>query len=196
MTRGGSYPPGMDETSWAGKLLVATPVLTDPNFTRTVILVLDHGDDGAIGLVLNRPSALRLAEAMPGWEDVAASPPVLFAGGPVEPDAVIALGRARAEVFPAPDWSPIVDRLRVVDLSAGADVADAQVEAARVFIGYAGWAPGQLEAEVAADAWFVTDARDLDALADEPDVLWSEVLRRQRGDVALFATFPEDPSLN
>ncbi|MBW3657207.1 MAG: YqgE/AlgH family protein [Actinobacteria bacterium] len=186
----------MDQTSWAGKLLVATPVLTDPNFTRTVILLLDHGDDGAIGLVLNRPSSLRLAEAMPGWEDVAASPPVLFAGGPVEPDAVIALGRARPEVFPTPEWSPIVDRLRVVDLSAGAEVADAQVEAARVFVGYAGWAPGQLEAEVAADAWFVTDARDLDALADEPDVLWSEVLRRQRGDVALFATFPDDPSLN
>lgn len=195
MTVGGSYPPGMDET-WTGKLLVATPVLTDPNFTRAVILLLDHGEDGAIGLVLNRPSSLRLAEAMPGWEDVAASPPVLFAGGPVEPDAVIALGRARPDAFPGPDWSPIVDRLRVVDLAAGADVADTQVEAARVFIGYAGWAPGQLEAEVAADAWFVADARDLDALADEPDVLWSEVLRRQRGELALFATFPDDPSLN
>ncbi|MBW3618744.1 MAG: YqgE/AlgH family protein [Actinobacteria bacterium] len=186
----------MSETSWTGKVLVATPVLTDPNFHRTVILLLDHGEDGAVGLVLNRPSSLRLAEAMPGWEDVAASPPVLFAGGPVEPDAVIALGRARPGTLPGPDWMPIVDRLRVVDLSAGPSVADEQVEAARVFVGYAGWAPGQLEDEVAAEAWFVADARDLDALIDDPELLWSEVLRRQRGELRLFATFPEDPSLN
>lgn len=186
----------MSDTSWTGKVLVATPVLTDPNFTRTVILILDHGDDGAVGLVLNRPSTLRLSEAMPGWEDVAASPPVLFAGGPVDPEAVIALGRARASTLPGPDWIPIVDRLRVVDLAAGPGVADELVEAARVFVGYAGWAPGQLEAEVAAEAWFVADARDLDALIDEPADLWSEVLRRQGGGMALFSTFPEDPSLN
>lgn len=186
----------MSDSTWAGKVLVATPVLTEPNFHRTVILLLDHGDDGAVGLVLNRPSTLRLAEAMPGWEHLAASPPVLFAGGPVDPQAVIALGRARAGTMPAPDWVPIVDRLRVVDLSAGPDVAGELIEAARVFVGYAGWAPGQLEDEVAAEAWFVADARDLDALVEDPAVLWSDVLRRQRGDLALFATFPEDPSLN
>lgn len=182
--------------SWTGKVLVATPVLTDANFHRTVILLLDHGDDGAVGLVLNRPSTLELSEAMPGWEDVAASPPVLFAGGPVDPQAVIALGRARPATLPDPSWEPIVDRLRVVDLAAGPAAADEAVEAARVFLGYAGWAPGQLEAEVAAEAWFVADARDLDALVDEPEVLWSEVLRRQPGELKLFSTYPEDPSLN
>lgn len=182
--------------TWSGKLLVATPVLTDPNFHRTVLLVLDHGDDGAIGVVLNRPSDVRLAEAMPGWEDVAADPPVLFAGGPVEPDAVIALGRARRDTMADPGWVPIVDRLRVVDLAAGPELAGHLVEAARVFVGYAGWAPGQLEDEVAAEAWFVVDARDLDALEHDPTDLWHAVLRRQRGELRLFATFPEDPTLN
>lgn len=177
-------------------MLVATPLLTDPNFHRAVVLVIDHGDDGAIGVVLNRPSSLPLAEAMPGWEDVAAAPPVLFAGGPVQPDAVIALGRARTGTLPGAGWVPIVDRLRVVDLSAGPEVAEDLVEEARIFVGYAGWAPGQLEGEVAAEAWFVADARDVDAFVDDPEVLWSDVLRRQPGELALFATFPEDPSLN
>jgi putative transcriptional regulator len=186
----------MDATSWTGKVLVATPALHDPNFHRAVILLLDHDEEGAVGLVLNRPSDVRLAEALPGWEFVAASPPVVFAGGPVEPDAVIALGRAKTETMTDPGWLPIVDRLRVVDLAAGPEVADALVEGARVFIGYAGWAPGQLEDEVAAEAWFVADARDLDALIEDPDRLWSAVLRRQGGDLALFSTFPEDPSLN
>jgi putative transcriptional regulator len=186
----------MSETSWAGKVLVATPALTDPNFHRTVILLLEHTDEGAVGLVLNRPSEVRLAEALPGWEFVAATPPVVFAGGPVEPDAVIAVGRAKPDTLPDPDWVPIVDRLRVVDLAAGPEVADTLVDLARVFVGYAGWAPGQLELEVGADAWFLADATDLDALVDEPETLWSRVLRRQGGELALFSTFPEDPSLN
>jgi putative transcriptional regulator len=185
----------MSET-WSGKLLVATPVLTDPNFHRAVILLLDHDEEGAIGLVLNRPSGLELAEALPGWEDVAAVPSVLFAGGPVEPDAVIALGRAKPDTLADPGWVPIVDRLRVVDLSAGPDIAEHLVEAARIFVGYAGWAPGQLEDEVAAEAWFVADARDLDAVADDPDGLWVAVLRRQGGERSFFSTYPEDPTLN
>lgn len=186
----------MSETSWTGKVLVATPALTDPNFHRAVVLLLDHDEEGAIGLVLNRPSDVRLAEALPGWEYVAASPPVIFAGGPVQPDAVIALGRAKPETLTDADWMPIIDRLRVVDVSDGPEVADALVDDARVFIGYAGWAPGQLEDEVAAEAWFVADARDVDAVATDPDELWSQVLRRQGGELALFSTFPEDPSLN
>ncbi len=186
----------MSDETWTGKVLVATPALTDPNFHRTVILLLDHDEEGAVGVVLNRPSEVRLAEALPGWEYLAASPPVIFAGGPVEPDAVIALGRARPETLPDAGWSPIVDRLRVVDLAGGPEEADDLVEDARVFIGYAGWAPGQLEDEVAADAWFVADARDVDAVASAPDALWSQVLRRQGGELALFSTFPENPSLN
>lgn len=186
----------MSETSWTGKVLVATPALTDPNFHRTVVLLLDHSEEGAIGLVLNRPSEVRLAEALPGWELLAASPPVVFAGGPVEPDAVIALGRAKPETMTDPGWMPIVDRLRVVDLAAGPDAADDVIDEARVFLGYTGWAPGQLEDEVEADAWFVADARDVDAIATDPDELWRRVLRRQGGQLALFATYPEDPSRN
>lgn len=185
----------MDE-NLSGKVLVATPALTDPNFHRTVVLILEHNDEGAIGLVLNRPSLTRVDEALPGWERVASSPPVVFAGGPVELDAVIALGRAYPETIPDADWVPIVDRLRVVDIGAGPEVAEFAVESARIFVGYAGWAGGQLEDEIAADAWFVADARDLDALAEDPDSLWSAVLRRQPGELALFSTFPEDPSLN
>lgn len=182
--------------SLSGKVLIATPAMNDPNFHRTVVLILEHNDEGAIGLVLNRPSELRIDEALPGWERVTGSPPVVFAGGPVERDAIIALGRAFPETIPDAEWVPIVDRLRVVDLTAGPEVAEDMVETARIFVGYAGWSGGQLEDEVAADAWFVADATDLDAVRDDPEALWADVLRRQPGELALFSTFPEDPSLN
>lgn len=182
--------------SLSGRVLVATPALTDPNFHRAVVLILEHNVEGAIGLVLNRPSDVRVADALPGWEDVAASPSVVFAGGPVERDAIIALGRAHPETIPGADWVPIVDHLRIVDLTAGPAVAVAAVADARIFVGYAGWSAGQLEAEVAEDAWFVAEARELDAVNHDPDSLWAAVLRRQPGELALFSTYPDDPSLN
>jgi putative transcriptional regulator len=178
-----------------GRLLVATPALDDPTFERAVVLVLDHDEEGALGVVLNRASGLPVRDTLGDWVDLAADPPVVFGGGPVEPTAVVALGRSVAGV--APDgWSPILDRIRLVDLDADPILAAADLEHVRVFAGYAGWAPGQLEHEIDVGAWFTVDADPTDVFTEDPDGLWQQVLRRQPGELALFATFPADPSMN
>jgi putative transcriptional regulator len=178
-----------------GRLLVATPSLDDPNFTHTVILLLEHGDDGAVGVVLNRPTGTDLAGALPTWSRLAAEPPVVFAGGPVAPDAAICLAR------PWPDetldaYEPLFDSLGTVDLSADPDRAAAGLQGLRVFAGYAGWGAGQLEGEIDAGAWWLVDAWPDDALSPEPEELWRAVLRRQRGPLSMFANYPPNPAMN
>ena len=184
----------MNGESLRGRLLVATPNLSDPNFFRTVVLVIEHGDDGALGVVLNRPSELEVAEPLPAWADVAAQPPVVFVGGPVSPGSAICLARVR----PAngDGWEPLVGSVGAVDLNLGPDEMTPRPEEVRVFAGYAGWGPRQLEAEIHSGGWFVVDAEPDDALFPLPDDLWSAVLRRQPGRLALFACYPPDPALN
>ncbi|MFA9443836.1 YqgE/AlgH family protein [Egicoccus sp. AB-alg6-2] len=179
-----------------GRLVVATPALEDPNFERSVVLILDHDHDGALGVVLNRASDLAIDDALSGWVDLVAAPSVVFGGGPVEPTAVVALGRATASVPADQGLSPRLDRVRLVDLGDDPALAAVDLERVRVFAGYAGWGPGQLEAEVDAGAWFTVDADPADVFTADPGRLWQAVLRRQPDELALFATFPEDPSLN
>jgi putative transcriptional regulator len=183
------------EASFSGRLLVAAPSLLDPNFARTVVLILDHDEDGALGIVLNRPSEVDVADVLPGWEQVTAAPTVLFGGGPVEPTAVIGLGRARGAP-PEDGWEPITGRIRAVDPTEDPSLTAIDVDVVRLFAGYAGWGPGQLEAELDDDAWFVLDPRDDDPFSDQPDRLWHRVFERQGGELRLLATFPADPSLN
>jgi len=178
-----------------GRLLVATPNLGDPNFERTVVLVLAHGDEGALGVVLNRPSQLDLAEPLPEWARAAADPPVVFIGGPVAPSAAVCLAR----VAPAGDavgWERVLGPVGTLDLDSDPDEAIPAIQGIRVFAGYAGWGPGQLEGEIEAGGWFVVDADAADALSPAPEELWAVVLRRQRGTLALFAAYPADPTLN
>jgi putative transcriptional regulator len=177
-----------------GMLLVATPPLVDPNFDRTVVLVLEHSDQGAVGLVLNRPSDTRVADALPGWELLSAEPGTLFVGGPVAEDAAIALGSARGAEAGG-GWAPLVGPVGTIDLHQSPDDVYRDIEAVRIFAGYAGWGPGQLENELAAHAWVVVPAEADDAMGD-PDDLWSRVLRRQGGRLAWLANAPLDPSLN
>lgn len=173
---------------------MATPVLRDGTFDRTVILVLEHGDDGAVGVVLNRPSDLDLAGPLPEWRSAAAEPGVVFVGGPVAQGGAICLGRAAG--LTADGWEAVVGRVGVVDLSLPAAHVLGAVQAVRIFTGYAGWSPGQLEGELEVGAWVVADAEPDDALSPEPETLWRTVLRRQRGRVAWLANFPDHPSLN
>ncbi len=177
-----------------GRLLVATPPLVDPNFDRTVVLMLEHNDEGALGIILNRPSDITLDDVLPEWRVFATPPTVIFTGGPVSPDAVIALGRARPAS--SSGWVPIVDDLGTVDL--GCDPLDLGVplDELRVFVGYAGWGPGQLESELDAHAWFVVDLRRDDPFAPTPERLWRDVLKRQRGHPAMFAQYPDDVTAN
>jgi putative transcriptional regulator len=177
-----------------GKLLVATPPLVDPNFDRTVILVLEHGSDGALGIVLNRPTDATLDEVLPDWREHASAPAVIFVGGPVTPEAVIALARRNSTVVDG--WVDVLDDLGTVDVGREPDEVGPHLAALRVFAGYAGWAPGQLDAELGQGAWFVVDMHPEDAFSASPDRLWRDVLRRQRGRVAMFAHCPPDASTN
>jgi putative transcriptional regulator len=177
-----------------GKLLVATPPLTDPNFDRTVVLLLEYGDDGALGIILNRPTDTELVDALPDWSPLASAPGVVFAGGPVMPDSVIAL--ARAAPGSTDGWIPVLGDLGTVDVGRDPAVLGAELRALRVFVGYAGWARMQLEGELAEGAWFVVDAQAADPFTTDPSALWRAVLRRQRGRVAMFASCPSDPSVN
>lgn len=180
-----------------GRLLVAAPQLTDPNFTRTVVLVLEHGDLGAVGVVLNRPMHVGVGEILSAWEERAgAAPPgVIFSGGPVAPDAVIGLAR------PAPgadcgEWRMVADGVGVVDLSVAPPDQPVALEAARLFSGYAGWDAEQLEGEIEEGAWFVLDTVAGDALGPDPERLWHDVLQRQGGKLAMLASYPPSPTVN
>ena len=183
------------DVSAAGKLLVATPELHDPNFLRTVVLVLEHSADGALGLVLNRPTDTPLQVAIPGWAELGAAPAVVFNGGPVQPEAAIGLARG-ASGAEGDGFAPLFADLSTVDLGRDPGVLGISVDAVRVFAGYSGWGPGQLDGELDADGWYVVDARSDDTWTSRPGELWRAVLRRQPGPLRMVAGFPDDPSLN
>lgn len=178
-----------------GRLLVAAPALDDPNFERAVVLILDHDEEGALGVVLNRASSVPVRETIADWADLAAVPSVVFGGGPVEPTAVVALGVATPVATPD-TGAAILGRVRLVDLDQDPVVASDELERIRIFAGYAGWAPEQLEDEIAQGAWFVVDAEPEDVFTEDPVGLWHAVLRRQPGELRLLATYPTDPTLN
>ncbi len=180
--------------SLRGRLLVATPLLSDGIFDRSVVLLLEHGDEGALGVVLNRPSEIEVVDALPEWSGAVVEPAVMFVGGPVALGGALCLGRATEASVPS--WEPVVDHVGIVDLHLPAGEVLNRVDAIRLFSGHAGWAPGQLEDELEARAWLVVDARPGDVLSLEPQDLWRQVLRRQPGTAAWLANHPRDASLN
>jgi putative transcriptional regulator len=177
-----------------GRLLIATPPLVDPNFDRTVVLVLEHGEEGALGVVLNRPTETSVEDTLPAWSGVAAAPAVIFAGGPVELDAVIGVAAGGPESTDA--YAPVVDGIGTIDLRSEPGDATPNPSRLRLFAGYAGWGAGQLEEELAGGAWIVADATGGDAFTDSPDDLWRTVLRRQGGRTAWLSLFPDDLQAN
>jgi putative transcriptional regulator len=177
-----------------GRLLVAMPVLDDPAFARSVVLLIDHDEDGALGVVLNRASDVPASEATDTLIDLISAPDVLFGGGPVEPDALVAIGRAHDGAV-ATDTT-FVEGLRLVDLDQDPVLAGVELTQVRLFAGYAGWAPGQLEHEVWHGAWAVVDSIPSDVFTAQPETLWSDVLARQQGTLRLLADFPGDVTLN
>lgn len=196
-----------------GHLLVAEPTLADPNFHRSVVYLIDHGDQGALGVVINRPGDVPVREVVPTWAPYVTDPARLFVGGPVSKEAAICLARCPVGTE-SPLWTPIDElgddsgaggpgpehnagaQLGVIDLHGDPTDAPPGVQGLRIFGGYSGWSPGQLEAELASDGWLVLDAEDDDVFCDNPERLWRRVLARQRGPLRRFAAFPADPSLN
>lgn len=174
-----------------GQLLVAAPSLIDPNFSRTVVLIAEHGADGALGVVLNRPSETPIGDVVPDLTGLMDPSEPVFSGGPVQPGGVMVLAE-----FDDPSQAalPLAGDLGFVALEA--DLAATPTRRARAFAGHAGWGPGQLESELDEEAWFVAAFDPADAFCEEPEALWSEVLTRKGGEYALVARMPEDPSLN
>ena len=167
-------------TSLSGRLLVASRHLRDPNFFRTVVLMLEHGE-GALGIVLNRASHVSIAKAAPQWGGLAGEPALVFRGGPVEPTAAIALGRPGSAAIATegdPRFTPLFDDLGVVDLGGGPEDLEGVVRDLRIFSGYSGWSAEQLEAEIEAGGWTVTEAEGLDLLTRDPASLWTAAERR------------------
>lgn len=176
--------------SLRGSLLVATPQLLDPNFRRTVVLVSEHNDEGAMGVILNRPSGMTVSDAAPELEPIVGAEAAIYAGGPVQPTAGVVL--AEVEHAEAPIFAEVVMLPGIDELAEVAGEADRL----RVFAGYAGWGPGQLDEELERDDWIVEPARPEDVFSEDPDGLWAQVLTRKGGQYALVARMPDDPSLN
>ena len=233
-------------SSLTGRLLVATPVLADPNFDRAVVLLLDHDEEGSLGVVLNRPTPVDVSDILEPWAALAGEPGVVFQGGPVSLDAALGVavvptggggtGRARAATPQTADagtdadaeadrdtdtdkdtdtdtdadrraggeggadgplgWRRVHGAIGLVDLEAPPELLAAELGSLRIFAGYAGWGPGQLEDELSEGAWYVVESEPGDVSSPAPEGLWRSVLRRQRSELALVATYPDDPSLN
>lgn len=196
-----AHSPSEDGTSEAptftGMLLVAAPTMLDPRFHRCVVLVLDRDNTGTLGVILNRQLEVPVREVLPGWTGDVSTPDFLFGGGPVSPDSALAIGVLEASTSDAPlGWRMMHGRVGLVDLDTPSEVLTDALLGMRVFAGYAGWSPGQLEAEVGEGDWLVLEAFDDDILTPAPERLWGDVLRRQQGAVRLLATCPADPALN
>jgi len=191
----------MEEQSLSGRLLAATPRLGDPNFRRAVVLIVeDDVDEGTLGVILNRPTEISLDQVLEPWTELASGPQVVFRGGPISPNSALALALAHGSDEPVGwrslDGTPMMSRIGLIDLGAPPELLVGGITSMRVFAGYAGWGVGQLRAEIDEGAWFVLQGDPADAFAADPGRLWQTVLRRQGGDLALVATFPDDPELN
>jgi len=180
----------------AGMLLVASPELLDPNFADTVVLLLDVDEQGALGVVLNRPTPVAVSEVLAGWGEVVAEPEVLFQGGPVSTERALAVGWLRDRDDVPVGFREVVDGLGVVDLDTPVELVDGSLSGMRIFAGYAGWGAEQLDGEIEEGSWYVVPAEALDVFRDDPMDLWRDVMRRQPGELAWHSTRPVDPSLN
>ncbi len=180
--------------SLRGQLLVAGPALVDPNFHRTVVLVCEHDEEGAMGLVLNRPSPIAAEQALPELLEAFAEDERLWVGGPVQTTSVVVLAE-----FAGPSDAAgalVTGGVGLVQPDADLDELAASVRRARAFLGYAGWGAGQLDDELAGEDWIPARAQPDDVFTDAPERLWSRALARKGGRFALLATMPPDPSQN
>ena len=180
----------------AGMLLVATPALVDPNFADSVVLLLDVDENGALGVVLNRPSGVPVDAVLDGWAPVVAEPEVLFQGGPVGADGALAVALLRDPEDVPVGFRSVNGRLGLVDLDAPVELLEGSLAGLRIFAGYAGWGAEQLDGEIEEGSWYVVPGETGDAFRPDTSDLWREVLRRQPGEMAWHSTRPVDPELN
>jgi putative transcriptional regulator len=192
MQPGGSLGSTMSE-SLVGQLLLASPTLLDPNFARTVVLIGVHSEEGAMGVVLNRPSNVTVGEAAPLLEDAADALEPVFVGGPVQPSSIVFLAEF---LDPSPAGLLVLGRIGFPSPDAPLEELAEATSRRRVYAGYAGWGAGQLEAEIDNGDWIADPALPEDVFAEIPEELWSDILTRKGGSYALIARMPLDPSVN
>jgi putative transcriptional regulator len=179
--------------SLAGQLLLASPSLFDPNFRRTVVLIGVHSEEGAMGVVLNRPSEVTVGEAVPQLEQAVAGEELIYVGGPVQPSSIVFLAEF---LDPSPAGLLVLDRIGFPAPDADIGELTQATARARVFAGYAGWGEGQLDAEVDHGDWIAHEASPEDVFCEEPAELWGTILTRKGGGYALLARMPVDPTVN
>ncbi len=185
----------------AGSLLISSATLVDPNFARSVVLLLDSDPlGGALGVILQRPSETPVGEVLPGWQDMITEPPVLFVGGPVSLDSALGVGLLRDDREPATGWRTLTDTpagaIGMVDLDSSPEDLVGHLAALRIYAGYAGWGAEQLEGEIEEGSWYVVPAAPADLFSRHPERLWLDVLRRQPAPLSMLATMPTDANLN
>jgi putative transcriptional regulator len=179
-----------------GRLLVASVLLAEGVFNRTVVLVLDSDEDGALGVILNEISQTLLDSVLPDWVAAVSEPRLLFHGGPVSPNGAICLARVRVPGEEPPGWRRLFGDVGLLHLDTPVEIVTGAYDDLRIFAGYAGWAAGQLESEIAEGMWHVVPAEPDDVFGAAPLGLWRTVLRRQRSPLAMFSTWVEDPTQN
>lgn len=185
----------MLEVQTAGKLLISSPSMSDANFDRTVVFMIEHNEEGALGVVINRPAPIDVVEAVPQWAAFVAEPRVVFIGGPVAQGSVLAL--ARAEIADTtPEFTPVLGPVGVLDATVDPAQLTTPIAEVRLFSGYSGWGPGQLDNELEVGAWFVIEAEPADPLTARPEGLWAEALKRQEGRDAMVTQDPRRHWLN
>jgi putative transcriptional regulator len=183
-------------THVTGRLLVATPQIGEGVFRRSVVLVLHHDDDGAQGVVLNRPIDADVDAVLPGWEEHASRPAKVFQGGPVQLDSALGLVAVAGDAAEPAGVKRLFGSVALVDLDSPPVLVADEVAALRIFAGYAGWSAGQLEGEIRTGSWYVVNTEGSEAFTDEPGDLWRQVLRRQPEPLRWVAWYPADVSLN
>ena len=185
----------VETTHLSGSLLVATPQIEGGVFARGVVLLLHHDAEGAQGVVLNRPLDARVDAVLPDWQRHVTTPSVLFEGGPVGLDSALGLVTVPGEGEPM-GVKKLFGAVGLVDLDTPPELVVPEVAGLRIFAGYAGWSPGQLEDEIGTGSWYVVESEGRDAFDDDPATMWVRVLRRQRDHLAFVSTFPADPEMN
>ncbi|WP_130865626.1 YqgE/AlgH family protein [Acidipropionibacterium timonense] len=180
----------------AGDLLISGSAITAGVFARTVIYLLDCDEDGSLGVVVNQPARLDMNEVLPAWVHLTTPPQTIFQGGPVSPNGAICLARLQHVREEPPGWRRVKGAIGLLHLDTPVELVEGAYCDLRIFAGYAGWSPGQLEGEIIRGDWVCAQAREEDVFGSDPLSLWRRVLRRQNGPAALLSTMPEDPDLN
>lgn len=172
----------------AGIFLVASPNLGDPNFRQTVVLLCIYGPEGTLGVVVNRPTDLLLSEALPAIPALQGKPDVLFAGGPVQPNGLVLLFRVEQEPADTRKVLPDVYMGGNIDTLARILSQPKPNEAFRAYAGYAGWAPGQLEFEMAMGSWGIVQADAASIFDKDPARLWDDLINALRTPQTISST--------